>query len=183
AVPIGTRQRRAELEFLLEDCGARVLIFEAKLWDAVPPPESLGHPLRLFAARGEVPGARPFSVLLADASAAPPRPAIAEEDTAVILYTSGTTGRPKGARLTHLGIIHSAITFARCFALGAEDRGLVAVPLAHVTGLVGVSLPSMIVGGAVVLMYREYKTDAFLELASRARITFSILVPAIYTLA
>jgi long-chain acyl-CoA synthetase len=182
AVPIGTRQRRAELEFLLGDCGARVLIFEAKLWEAVPPPESLGHSLRLFVARGEVPGVRPFAALLK--SAPPPlRPAIGEEDTAVILYTSGTTGRPKGARLTHLGIIHSAITFARCFGLGAEDRGLVAVPLAHVTGLVAVSLTSMIVGGAVVLMYREYKTDPFLELASRARITFSILVPAIYTLA
>ncbi|HEV2550312.1 MAG TPA: class I adenylate-forming enzyme family protein [Stellaceae bacterium] len=183
AVPIGTRQRRAELEFLLNDCGTRVLVFEAKLADAVPPPESVGHPLRLFAVRGEVPGVRPFSALLKSASAPPQRPAIHEEDTAVILYTSGTTGRPKGARLTHLGIIHSAITFARCFGLGAADRGLVAVPLAHVTGLVAVSLTSMIVGGAVVLMYREYKTDLFLELASRARITFSILVPAIYTLA
>ncbi len=182
AVPIGTRQRRAELEFLLNDCGARVLVFEAKLADAVPPPESLAHPIRLFAVRGEVPGAGPFSALLASTSA-PLRPAITEEDTAVILYTSGTTGRPKGARLTHLGIIHSAITFARCFGLGVEDRGLVAVPLAHVTGLVAVSLTSMIVGGAVVLMYREYKTEPFLELASRAAITFSILVPAIYTLA
>jgi acyl-CoA synthetase (AMP-forming)/AMP-acid ligase II len=183
AVPIGTRQRRAELEFLLNDCGARVLVFEAKLADAVPAPESVGHPFRLVAARGDVPGVRPFSALLAGASPAPSRPAIGEEDTAVILYTSGTTGRPKGAQLTHLGIIHSAMTFARCFGLGTEDRGLVAVPLAHVTGLVGVSLPSLIVGGAVVLMYREYKTDPFFELASRARISFSILVPAIYTLA
>jgi acyl-CoA synthetase (AMP-forming)/AMP-acid ligase II len=183
AVPIGTRQRRAELEFLLGDCGARALVFEAKLWDAVPPPESFGHRLGIFAARGEVLGVRSFSALLACASPPPLPPPIAEEDTAVILYTSGTTGRPKGARLTHLGILHSALTFARCFGLGAEDRGLVAVPLAHVTGLVGVSLPSLIVGGAVVLMYREYKTDPFLELASRARITFSILVPAIYTLA
>ena len=183
AVPIGTRQRRAELEFLLGDCAARVLVFEARLVDAVPPPEILRHPLRLFAVRGEAPGARPFSTLLASASTAPRRPAIAEEDTAIILYTSGTTGRPKGARLTHLGILHSAITFARCFGLGVEDRGLVAVPLAHVTGLVAVSLTSLIVGGAVVLMYRDYKTEPFLELASRARITFSILVPAIYTLA
>jgi long-chain acyl-CoA synthetase len=182
AVPIGTRQRRAELEFLLNDCGARALVFEAKLWEAVPRPASLDDPLRLFVARGEVPGVRPFSALLKSASP-PPRPVIGAEDSAVILYTSGTTGRPKGARLTHLGIIHSAITFARCFGLGAEDRGLVAVPLAHVTGLVAVSLTSLIVGGAAVLMYREYKTDPFLELASRARITFSVLVPAIYTLA
>jgi long-chain acyl-CoA synthetase len=183
AVPIGTRQRRPELEFLLNDCGARLLVFEAKLADAVPPAESLNQPLQLFAVRGEARGARPFVTLTSTGSLPPARPDIAEEDTAVILYTSGTTGRPKGARLTHLGIIHSAITFARCFGLGADDRGLVAVPLAHVTGFVGVSLPSLIVGGAVVLMHREYKTDAFLELASRARITYTIVVPAIYTLA
>ena len=183
AVPIGTRQRRAELEFLLNDCGARLLVFEAKLAEAVPPAETLSEPPRLFAVRGEARGARAFAALMSTRSPPPARPVVAEEDTAVILYTSGTTGRPKGARLTHLGIVHSAITFARCFGLGANDRGLVAVPLAHVTGLVGVSLPSLIVGGAVVLMYRDYKTDAFLELASRARITYSIVVPAIYTLA
>jgi long-chain acyl-CoA synthetase len=181
AVPIGTRQRRAELEFLLNDCGARALLFEARLADAVPPPDSLKRPIQLFAARGDAPGARPFSDLLSSAASLLPA-AITEEDTAVILYTSGTTGRPKGARLTHLGIVHSALTFARCHGLTEEDRGLVAVPLAHVTGLVGIFLPTMIVGGAVVLMHREYKTDVFLELASRERITYSILVPAIYTL-
>jgi acyl-CoA synthetase (AMP-forming)/AMP-acid ligase II len=181
-VPIGTRQRRAELEFLLDDCGAKALIFEAALAAAVPPADALKARPRLFALGGDVPGARRFAELMTSASAAPAMPEIGEEDTAVILYTSGTTGRPKGAQLTHLGIIHSALTFARCYGLGEDDRGLVAVPLAHVTGLVGVSLATMIVGGSVVLMRRDYKTPEFLALASRERITYSILVPAIYTL-
>jgi acyl-CoA synthetase (AMP-forming)/AMP-acid ligase II len=107
---------------------------------------------------------------------------LCEEDVAVLLYTSGTTGRPKGAQLTHLGIIHSALTFARCHGLTESDRGLVAVPLSHVTGLVGVALSTMIVGGCVVLMRQAYKTPDFLTLASREKITYSILVPTIYTL-
>ena len=181
-VPIGTRQRRAELEFLLNDCGAKALVFEAALAGAVPPRDAVNEPPRLFAAHGDAGAAQPFSTLLASPAPARPAAAISEEDTAVILYTSGTTGRPKGARLTHLGIIHSALTFARCHGLTEQDRALVAVPLAHVTGLVGVSLAQMIVGGAVVLMRRDYKTPEFLELASRERITYSILVPAIYTL-
>jgi long-chain acyl-CoA synthetase len=181
-VPIGTRQRRAELEFLLNDCAAKALVFEAPLADAVPTPDTLKEPLHLFATHGDAPGARPFSDLLSSAARAAAAPAISEEDTAVILYTSGTTGRPKGARLTHLGIIHSALSFARCYGLTEADRGIVAVPLSHVTGLVGVSLATMIVGGCVVLMRQAYKTPDFLELASRERITFSILVPAIYTL-
>jgi long-chain acyl-CoA synthetase len=181
-VPIGTRQRRAEVEFLLNDCGATVLIFEAELAEAVPPPQAINLRIRLFATHGQVPGARRFADLTSSVSGHLKASGSAEEDTAVILYTSGTTGRPKGAQLTHLGIIHSALTFARCHGLTAADRGLVAVPLSHVTGLVGVALSTMIVGGCVVLMGQAYKTDAFLALVSRERITYSILVPAIYTL-
>ena len=181
-VPIGTRQRRAELEFLLNDCGVKALIFEAELAESVPPPEALTKPMHRFAARGEARGARRFAELLSGGSPPIAPAAVSEEDTAVILYTSGTTGRPKGARLTHLGIIHSALTFARCFGLDETDRGLVAVPLSHVTGLVGVSLATMIVGGAVVLMRQAYKTPDFLARVSRERISYAILVPAIYTL-
>jgi acyl-CoA synthetase (AMP-forming)/AMP-acid ligase II len=181
-VPIGTRQRQAELAFLLADSGAKVLIFESDLASAVPPRNELPDLAHLFSVRGAAAGARPFSDLLATTRDTPPPAAVAEEDIAVILYTSGTTGRPKGAQLTHLGIIHSALTFARCHGLAETDRGLVAVPLSHVTGLVGVALSTMIAGGCVVLMRQAYKTSDFLVLASREKITYSILVPAIYTL-
>ena len=181
-VPIGTRQRQAELEFLLNDSGAKVLIFESDLADAIPPRSALPALAQMFSIRGTASGARLFDELLTAPTQALPSPHISEEDVAVILYTSGTTGRPKGAQLTHLGIIHSALTFARCHGLTETDRGLVAVPLSHVTGLVGVALSTMIVGGCVVLMRQAYKTPDFLALASREKITYSILVPTIYTL-
>jgi len=66
--------------------------------------------------------------------------------------------------------------------LSENDRGIVAVPLSHVTGLVGVALSTMIAGGGVILMRQAYKTTDFLALAARERITYSILVPTIYTL-
>src|SRR3974390_1876365 len=180
-VPIGTRQRHAELVFLLNDSGSKVLIFESDLVDSVPGPDELAGLRHRFAVRGEAPHARPFADLLAAREPAGASDSH-EEDTAVILYTSGTTGRPKGAQLTHLGIVHSALTFARCFALTETDRGLVAVPLSHVTGLVGVALSTMIAGGAVILMRQAYKTPDFLALAARERIPYSILVPTIYAL-
>ncbi len=181
-VPIGTRQRQAELEFLLNDSGAKILIFESDLADAIPSRGALPALVQMFSVRGTTNCALPFGELLAAPSQAQPSPSISEEDVAVILYTSGTTGRPKGAQLTHLGIIHSALTFARCHGLTESDRGLVAVPLSHVTGLVGVALSTMIAGGCVVLMHQPYKTPDFLALASREEITYSILVPTIYTL-
>jgi long-chain acyl-CoA synthetase len=181
-VPIGTRQRQAELEFLLNDCGAKVLIFEAELVEAVPPRAVLEALAHMFVVRGEVPNARPFSALLSARRYAQPARPVSEENTAVILYTSGTTGQPKGAELTHLGILHSSLAFARSLGLTEHDRGLVAVPLSHVTGLVGVAFSTMIAGGCVVLMHQAYKTPDFLALASRENITYSILVPTIYTL-
>lgn len=181
AVPIGTRHRRAELEFLLNDCGAKVLIFEDDLAEAVPEISAVSSLQHLFSIDGRANTARPFDHLLAN-HPRPPEYAGSEEDTAVILYTSGTTGRPKGAMLTHLGIVHSAMTFARCLELGKEDRGMVSVPLAHVTGLVGVALSTMVVGGCVVLLRHSFERATFLALASSERITFSILVPTIYTL-
>lgn len=181
-VPIGTRQRQAELSFLLNDSGAKVLIFESDLAGAVPGLAETPTVVHRYAIRGTVPEARPFSDLLATEEQPGHAADLGEEDVAVILYTSGTTGRPKGAQLTHLGIIHSALNFARSHGLSENDRGLVAVPLSHVTGLVGVALSTMIVGGCVVLMRQAYKTANFLALASREKITYSILVPTIYTL-
>jgi long-chain acyl-CoA synthetase len=180
-VPIGSRQRQAELSFLITDSGAKVLVFESDLAEAVPIPDEIPALAHRFSIRGVVPEASPFSDLLVEEYVA--RAAdVHEEDLAVILYTSGTTGRPKGAELTHLGIIHSCLSFARCHGLDEHDRGLVAVPLSHVTGLVGVALSTMIVGGCVVLMRQAYKTPDFLALASREKITYTILVPTIYTL-
>ncbi len=181
-VPIGTRQRRAELEFLLNNCGAKLLIAEDDLLEHLPARAALPELRHVVALRHAADGVRAFTDLMTPAATPAPVPRIAEEDVAVILYTSGTTGRPKGAMLTHFGIIHSSLTFARCHGLSERDRAIVAVPLSHVTGLVGVALSTMVVGGCVVLMRQAYRTADFLALASRERITYSILVPTIYTL-
>ena len=104
-----------------------------------------------------------------------------EEDTAFILYTSGTTGRPKGAMLTHLNVVHSVLHFRHAMQLGPGERSLLAVPASHVTGLVAIILSMWGCAGCVVLM-PEFKAPAYLELAARERITHTILVPAMYTL-
>lgn len=180
AVPLGTRQREPELRYLLGDCGASALVLEAELASELPAAEATPELRHRIAVGGAVPGCEPAAELLAPAPR-PPTVRVSEEDTAVILYTSGTTGRPKGAMLTHLGIIHSLITFRRCLGLGPGARAVLAVPATHVTGLVAVLLAMASVGGVTVLM-RAFNAGEFLALAEAERLSYTVLVPAQYML-
>ncbi|MGH6961831.1 MAG: class I adenylate-forming enzyme family protein, partial [Dongiaceae bacterium] len=103
------------------------------------------------------------------------------EDTAAILYTSGTTGRPKGALLTHLGIVHSALHYAYAMRLTGADRSIAAVPLSHVTGVIALMATMLRCAGTLVLL-REFKAGPFLQLAARERMTHTVLVPAMVNL-
>jgi long-chain acyl-CoA synthetase len=181
AVPINVREQRPDLAFILGQCGAKAIVFDAALADRLPSPAEAPALATRLSVAGAPPGATPFEALLATRSPPAPRAAPGEEDPAVILYTSGTTGRPKGAMLTHLNLIHSVLHYQVCMRLTAADRSLLAVPASHVTGLVAIILAMLAVGGCVVMM-REFKARAFLELAARARMTHTLVVPAIYNL-
>jgi acyl-CoA synthetase (AMP-forming)/AMP-acid ligase II len=83
--------------------------------------------------------------------------------------------------LTHLGIIHSLITWRRCVRLEPGERAILAVPAAHVSGLIAIALTTVSLGGALILM-RAFKANDFLALAAAERLTFTLLVPAQYML-
>jgi long-chain acyl-CoA synthetase len=176
-VLLGTRQQKPEIAHVLTDCGAVLLIHEATLADRLPDPRDvpdLKQRISLDAA-----GAA-FSDL---AGHAPPQdPAeVGEEDTAMILYTSGTTGRPKGAMLAHCNIIHSAMIYEACMELTAADRSIAAVPLAHVTGVVA-NIVSMARCAGALIIVAEFKAAEYLKIAARERVTQTVMVPAMYNL-
>jgi O-succinylbenzoic acid--CoA ligase len=180
-VPVNVREQRPEIAFILNQSGAHAIAFDASLADRLPAPaEAPAVRVRLVVG-GTAPGATDFDALMDEHSPDAPRADPAEEETAVILYTSGTTGRPKGAMLTHFNLIHSCLHYRTCMRLAATDCSLLAVPASHVTGLAAIVLPMLAVGGCIVLM-REFKARAFLELAARDRITHTLVVPAIYNL-
>jgi acyl-CoA synthetase (AMP-forming)/AMP-acid ligase II len=178
-VLLSTRQQKPEIAYVLADCGARLLIHEAalagRLPDAVDVPD-LRH-------RIAVDDDATLSQFPEFADWAPLEEAteVGEEDTAMILYTSGTTGRPKGAMLAHCNIIHSSMVFVSCLKLTAADRSIAAVPLGHVTGVVANIMTMVCCGGALIIM-PEFKAAEYLKMAARERVTYTVMVPAMYNL-
>lgn len=179
AVPIGTRLAAQEVQYVLDHCEARLLFFDDEA-AASADIDSLGRLPRTVRCGGDA-DRLCFGDLSLDEPPAPAAPVPAEEDTAFLLYTSGTTGLPKGAMLTHLNVWHSLRHFALAHRLGANERSLLAVPATHVTGLVAIVLSMINVAGAV-LMLPSFKARDFLALASRERMTHTVLVPAMYNL-
>jgi long-chain acyl-CoA synthetase len=176
-VPMSTRQRRPETEFILTQCKAAGLIYQGDLAEHLPDRAALPH-LREYFCVGDGPGT-PFAHLTT--AAAPPAVAIGEEDVFALLYTSGTTGRPKGAMLTHLGTVHSLLHYQQGMALRDGEVSMLAVPAAHVTGLVAIILTMIRIGGSTVLM-PAFKARGFIETAARERMTHTLVVPAMYNL-
>jgi long-chain acyl-CoA synthetase len=178
AVPLNVRERQDGLAYMLLQSGSRLLIYEAELAPRLP---DLGA-LPLPGARTGVEG-HSFDALLGQnpRKDAPRVHRPAEEDVALILYTSGTTGRPKGAMLTHLNIAHSVTYYALCLGVGRNDRALLVTPANHVIGLVGTLLTMIHAGGSTVLM-RPFKARRFLELMAAERVTVVGMVPAMYHL-
>ena len=183
AVPMGLRLQTPEIGHVLADCGACLLIHEAELTDRIPEPAAVPQLSRRWTVGGSRAGIESLADILAarSGSAEPSRADPGEEDTAVILYTSGTTGLPKGAMLTHLGIVHSSLVFERCMGLTEADRSLAAVPLSHVTGLVA-NVTTIVQAAGTLIIMPAFKAADFLVLAARERMTQSVLVPAMYNL-
>ena len=104
--------------------------------------------------------------------------AVAPNDTSQIIYTSGTTSRPKGAILSHHGSVTQGIALAQHFGLNREERTCVVLPLFHVNGqFVGV-IPTMTVGGTVVVL-QSYSASRYWSQVRRHRCTFISIVPMI----
>ncbi|WP_322867400.1 class I adenylate-forming enzyme family protein [Bradyrhizobium ottawaense] len=178
-VLLSTRQQKPEIAYVLADCGARILIHEAGLAERLPDAQEVPDVIHRIAVDDDP--ARSRFAALADNPPAPAPVEVSEEDTAMILYTSGTTGKPKGAMLAHCNIVHSSMVFASCLQLTQADRSIAAVPLGHVTGVVANITTMIRCGGALIIM-PEFKAADYLKLAARERVTYTVMVPAMYNL-
>ncbi len=182
-VPMNTRLQARELAHILADCGAAAVIAEPAFWPALG--AALGQagvtPILIAAGEGYAHEWVQFADLLEGSPTAPAAPHLEPGHLAHILYTSGTTGLPKGAMMTHANVFTNARNCQACYGLGEAEVTLVAVPLFHVTGL-NTQLLAMVWAGGCTALLRQYKTDETIRLLAHHRATYFIAAPTILVL-
>ncbi len=178
AVPLNTRLAAPEIAQLLADCRPAALVHESALAGTVAGvlTQSGWRPRLTLAVGGEP------DLYEAALDAAAPAPAIADvspEDALILMYTSGTTGVPKGALLPHRKTLFNSLNAQLFFELTRGDRVLVAVPLFHSFGLAILALPALYAGASLVLQgaFDAAKTWRTIE---RERITILGGVPTMF---
>jgi len=180
-----------ELDYALGDCGATVLIADIeRVQRAHAAAERLGCRILAVRAPGDLPGGVDRWEDVRHLGAAMPDVVVTPDHDATILYTSGTTGHPKGAVSTHRAVVQALMGFGCKAALDRLRREggpeaerdalppafILIVPLFHVTGCVPVMLSCFASGLKLVIMYK-WDADRALELIERERVTNFVGVP------
>ena len=166
AVPLPLNSPRSELEYFIDDTQASTLLFDAQAESVLPP---------IAAARG----IRAQSCDQALACEPTALPEIASARPAMILYTSGTTNRPKGVVTTHANITVQITCLVEAWEWSADDRIVLFLPLHHVHGIINVVSCALWSGAACEMMPR-FDADAVWNRIASGDLTLLMAVPTIY---
>jgi fatty-acyl-CoA synthase len=177
-VPINYRLAGPEIQFIVSDCGAKVFFFGKEYTDIV---DSIRKdvPSEEFIAISDSPPAwaKSYESMIGGASGEEPEITGGDDDTLTILYTSGTTGKPKGAELTHSYYYWNSVNLSSTLGLNIGDTTLIALPLFHIGALAGP--PWFVHTGGKAVLLRSLDPKRFLELLQEEKVSGFGSVPAL----
>ncbi len=178
AMPVNWRLAAPELRYILDHSGARALVCDESLVgladEALPSRER--DLVRTCIAVSAPEEWEPLADLRLPSNPASPVP-VAADDVHRLMYTSGTTGRPKGVMITHANLAWKNLAHLAEFGFNRADLGLACGPLYHV-GALDLTTTSLIAAGAATIIHRVFDAPAVIDEIERSRVTVVWLAPA-----
>jgi long-chain acyl-CoA synthetase len=178
AGPVNCWWQTKEIQYLLNDSGAVALFVDAVYQGHLDKMKGQTPALKHIIKRGAEGAVLSYEAILAEKIAAPDEP-IDLEDVSTIVYTSGTTGNPKGVLLTHRNILANSWQAGKLANISENDVVMCFLPLFHVNGLV-ITGTSPIYAGAQIILRKGFSASEFWECVARYRVSIFSGVPTIY---
>jgi len=160
-VPVNYRLSPEELRYIVNDCAAKVLIFDEDGRGVVERIRDKLEYVEMYIYTGkESPNyAKLYNELIMEGKKIHREMSVSEDDIAAIMYTSGTTGRPKGTVHTHRGVLCAITAWTLPARITPLDRSLALGPLYHVGGLLSNFMPTLYMGGSNIIQRQFDPTD------------------------
>ncbi|HVC42017.1 MAG TPA: long-chain fatty acid--CoA ligase [Candidatus Saccharimonadales bacterium] len=178
-VPLNARLSAAEIDFMLGDAGAVVLLCGGGSLLTVESLDVTARP-RLIAVEGGLDGALDYANVIATAADGRIDARIDPDEPCMIMYTSGTTGRPKGAMLSHGNITWNSLNVLVDLDLRSDEVTLVTAPMFHTAALNMTCMPTLLKGGHLLIESR-FDAAAVIDTIERMRVTLLFGVPTMFT--
>ncbi len=179
--PLNFRLTARELTYIIHDCQPKVLVCGPEFTQLLEEIRLNTDIKGIISLEGaEIPGAQPYEEMLYQASTLEPlRPELGPDDAYCILYTSGTTGQPKGAVLPHRQVLWNAINTVVSWGLSEKDISPILTPMFHSGGLFVFLVPLFYIGGQIVLA-RTFNPEETLKLIVEKQCSVILAVPTLF---
>lgn len=175
-VPLNFRAKEDELTYMMNNCAATACFVGDRYCEMVdhmkPNLETVKHYVSIDAKR---PGMEYYEDLVAAGSPDDLFPEVADEDVTILMYTAGTTGRPKGVPMTHNSYGIYVLENVDPASPDVEEKNLLTVPLYHVAGFQ--ALLAAVYGGRTVVMMRQFEVSEWMDAVQKEKANRAMLVP------
>lgn len=178
-IPLNYRLAPAEWSYILNDAGVKILFAAGDYPQDVEPIRGELKTIGQFIAINgpDTPGWAAYQGFIADQPNISPRRIVASDDDVFQLYTSGTTGHPKGAVLTHQAVTTHILQMGVAHNIQPGERLLLVAPVFHVAALNAGAFPCLAAGGCLYIQ-EDFRPDEVVRALSEAHIGMALLVPA-----
>ncbi|MBI2542187.1 long-chain-fatty-acid--CoA ligase [Candidatus Woesearchaeota archaeon] len=179
-VPMNIGFKEQEIQHILHDSGAKAVIVDKERLPIVRNVmQSLPNLKTIILVDGNEESVYNFHELMKKASDKEPTVVIKDEDHSIIFYTSGTTGKPKGAALSQTNITSNVKALAQAWKWAEDDIFLLTLPLYHIHGI-GVALCGSLYVGNFTILRKKFVADEVLEAIQKRKATLFMGVPTMY---